>query len=146
MTLAIDRGAPVAPATEVSVARLYALRATYLLIAVGMGSQVWPLMVHHAKPWDLMHGVANSMLAAMSALALLGLRYPLRMLPLLFFELTWKSTWLIAIAWPLWSAGRIDPDTAETVKACLMGVIFPLVIPWPYVWAKYVRTPGDRWR
>jgi hypothetical protein len=34
----------------------------------------------------------------------------------------------------------------ETVKACLMGrVIFPLVIPWSYVWARFVKQPGDRW-
>jgi len=27
-----------------------------------------------------------------------------------------------------------------------MGVIFPLVIPWGYVWRHYVKAPGDRWR
>ncbi|HXC55901.1 MAG TPA: hypothetical protein VNU97_11450 [Rhizomicrobium sp.] len=132
--------------SEVSLLRLYALRATYLLLVVGMGFQIWPAIVHHAKPWDLMHGVASCMLGAMSALAILGLRYPLRMLPILFFELVWKSTWLIAIAYPLWAAHRIDADTAETVQACLMGVIFPLVIPWPYVFANYLKAAGDRWR
>jgi membrane protein YdbS with pleckstrin-like domain len=61
--------------TEVSTVRLYLMRALYLLICVGMGSQIWPLMFHHA-PWDLMHGVACSMLAAMTALMALGVRYP----------------------------------------------------------------------
>jgi hypothetical protein len=28
----------------------------------------------------------------------------------------------------------------------LMGVIFPLVIPWRYVFDQYVRGQGDRWR
>jgi hypothetical protein len=69
------------------------------------------------------------------------------MLPLLLFEVVRKSTWLIAIALPLWSAHQIDANTAETVKACVMGiVIFPIAIPWPYVFANYVRKPGDRWR
>ena len=131
---------------EVPVFRLYALRAGYLLLVVGLGPLIWPAMIHHARPWDLMQGVANSMLAAMSALAVLGIRYPLRMLPLLFFELLWKAIWLIAIALPLWSAHKIDANTADTVTACLMGVIFPVVIPWPYVFGNYVRKPADRWR
>lgn len=131
--------------SEVSALRLYLLRATYLLIAVGLGLEIWPGIIHHVKPWELMQGVVNCMLAAVSALAVLGLRYPLQMLPLLLFELTWKSIWLIAIAYPLWTAHRIDADTMETVQACLMGIIFPIVIPWPYVLANYVKKTGERW-
>jgi hypothetical protein len=138
--------ASIAPIVEVSAFRLNALRAGYLLLVVGLGSQIWPAMIHHAKPWDLMHGVASSMLAAMSALAVLGLRYPLRMLPLLFFELLWKAIWLIAIALPLWSAGQMDAATAETVRECLVVIVFPIVIPWRYVLENYLKKPGDRWR
>ncbi|HMD86918.1 MAG TPA: hypothetical protein VKO18_19690 [Terriglobia bacterium] len=133
--------------TEVSTFRLYLMRAMYLLIFVGLGSEVWPGIIHHAKPWDLMHGVACSLLAALSALMALGIRYPLQMLPLLLFELLWKAIWLLAVALPLWSAHQLDPDTMETVKACLMGIVLcPIVIPWPYVLANYVKKPGDRWR
>lgn len=133
--------------SDVSTFRLYLLRGTYLLIFVGLGFDIWPAMIHHARTWTLWHGVGCSLLAAMSLLVILGLRYPLRMLPLLLFEVVWKSIWLIAIALPLWSAHQIDADTAETLKACLMGmVIFPLVIPWNYVLASYVKRPGDRWR
>ncbi|HEX7679364.1 MAG TPA: hypothetical protein VF713_14630 [Thermoanaerobaculia bacterium] len=133
--------------TEVSTFRLYLLRGTYLLIFVFLASSIWPLIIHHTKPWSLMHGVACCLLAAMAPLVALGIRYPLQMLPVLLFELLWKSIWLIAIALPLWQAHQIDPDTAETVKACLMGwVIFPIVIPWPYVFANYVKKAGDRWR
>ncbi|MBI3365428.1 MAG: hypothetical protein HY033_11010 [Ignavibacteriae bacterium] len=132
--------------SEVSTFRLYLLRATYLLISVFLGSQIWPGIIHHAK-LDLMHGVARCLLAAMLPLVVLGIRYPPQMMPLLLFELFWKSIWLIAFALPLWSAGQLDAETMETVKACLMGiVIFPIVIPWPYVLANYVKKPGDRWR
>jgi hypothetical protein len=93
-----------------------------------------------------MHGVAVCMLATVSALALIGLRYPLQMLPLIFFDMVWKAIWLIAIAWPLWSRNAIDADTMDTVYACLMGVIFPIVTPWRYVWANYVLKAGNRWR
>jgi hypothetical protein len=68
------------------------------------------------------------------------------MLPLLLFELVWKSIWLLVVALPLWSVGQMDAGTSETATACLMGVIFLVVIPWPYVFANYVLKPGDRWR
>src|SRR6266566_6186703 len=136
---------PQPHAAEESTFRLYLLRGLYLLICIGLGSMIWPLMFHH-RPWSVMHGVANSLLAALSALMALGIRYPLQMLPLLLFELLWKTIWLVAIALPLWYAHQLDAETMETVQACLIGVILcPLVIPWPYVLATYVKKPGDRW-
>ena len=140
------RGEGIAGRTEVSLWRLYALRATYLLLIVGLGIDVWPGIIHHEKPWGLMLGVVQCVLAAVSLLALLGIRYPLQMLPLLFFETVWKSIWLIVVAIPLWSAQQMDAKTWETAVACLMGVIFPIVIPWRYVAANYVMRRGDRWR
>lgn len=132
--------------TEVSTLRLYAMRATYLLIVVGLGFEIWPGLIHHEKAWSLWRGVGTSLLAGVSVLAVLGIRYPLQMLPVLLFELVWKSIWLIAIALPLWSANQLDADTWETIYACLMGIVLtPIVIPWPYVLASYVTKPGDRW-
>ena len=131
---------------QISLLRLYALRAGYLLLVVGLGMVIWPGIIHHEKPWTLMQGVVHCMLAAMSALAILGLRYPLQMLPLLFFEVVWKLLWLIVVALPLWSAHQMDADTLETANDCLLVVVFLIVIPWPYVFANYVMKPGDRWR
>jgi hypothetical protein len=68
-----------------------------------------------------MQGFVCCVLGAVSALALRGLRYPLQMLPLLFFELVWKPIWLIVVAVPLWSAHQMDAKTWETAFACLMG-------------------------
>ena len=133
--------------TGVSTFRLYLLRATYLLIVVGLGFVIWPGVVHHTSAWAVRYGDTSALLAGVSALALLGIRYPLKMLPLLLFELTWKSIWLIAIALPLWRASQLSPETLESIKACGMGlVIFPIVIPWPYVFAQFMKQPGDRWR
>jgi len=126
---------------DVSPLRLYALRAGYLLLVVGLGLVVWPGVIHHDTPWSLSGGVVKCMLAAMSALAVIGLRYPLRMLPLLFFEVAWKAIWLIAVALPLWSAHQMDADTTETAVECLMVVVFLVVIPWPYVVSTYLTAP-----
>ena len=125
--------------------RLYPLRAGYLLIAVGMGMQMVPAFLHH-KPWEPMHGVVDSMLLALVLLSVLGLRYPLKMMPLLFWEMTWKATWLLAVALPAWRNRAMDADTWDTTFACLMGVIFVFVVPWDYVWRNFVTARGDRWR
>ena len=131
---------------EVTNFRLYLLRATYLLIAVGLGITIWPGMIRHAIEGVPVHAAAGSMLGAIALLAVVGIRYPLQMLPLLLFELLWKAIWLTAVALPLWSANQIDAAISESIVACLMGiVIMPIVIPWPYVLANYVKKPGNRW-
>jgi hypothetical protein len=132
------------PKPEVALWRLYLLRAMYALILVGMGTDVWPALFDH-RPWDLWHGVGVSMLAALTLTCALGLRHPLKMLPILMFELAWKTIWVVAIALPAWRAGELA-SLGETVKACLLGVVIvPIVMPWGYVWTHYVRGAGDRW-
>ena len=128
----------------ISVLRLNLLRAGYLLLVVGLGSTVWPEIVAPASAWAPLRGVVLCMLGAMSALALLGLRHPLKMLPLLFFEMGWKALWLLRVALPAWASGRLDAATTETAMECCIGAIFLVVVPWPYVIGAYVRAPGDR--
>jgi hypothetical protein len=134
-------------APELPLYRLYILRALFLLIALAEGSQIWPAILHHAKPWDFWHGVGMSFLGALTALALLGVRYPVRMLPLMIFELAWKLVWALAVWLPLWRAHSIDADTAENAFSILLGVVVvPFVIPWRYVWHNYAIARADRWR
>ena len=136
----------MATVIEVSALRLNVMRVGYLILFGGLGYSVWPGLIHH-DGWTLARGVANSLLAALSLLAGLGIRYPLQMLPVLLFELGWKAIWLIAIALPRWVAHDVDPDTWRTSITCLAAmVICPLLIPWSYVFTNYVMKPGDRWR
>jgi hypothetical protein len=131
---------------DVSLLRLYLLRAGYLLLVAGLGVQLWPSMFHHA-PWTFWQGVGKSFLTAISVLAILGLRYPLKMLPLLFYEVTWKAIWLLAVPLRMWLAhAPIDANTLETLQECSLVVIFLLVIPWRYVIANFIAAPGDRWK
>ena len=133
--------------THVSLLRLYVLRATYLFVVVGLGLTVWPSILNHTPAWPLMNGVVSCLLGGVSILAALGIRYPLQMLPVLLFELIWKSIWLISVALPLWSAGQMDARTWSTVIDCLVGVtVMPIVIPWGYVISNYVKRPGDPWK
>ena len=119
----------------------------YLLIGLAQGVQTWSAIVHHTTPWEFWHGVGLALLGAFTALCLLGVRYPVRMVPLLIFELVWKTIWMAVVWLPLWLAHRVDPDTATNAFAIGLGVILvPLVLPWGYVWRNYVTAPGDRWR
>lgn len=131
---------------EVSIVRLYVLRATYLLIVLGVGAMIWPLLLDAPETAEHFRGVTWALLGTVALLAVLGLRYPLKMLPLLFFEVVWKSIWLATIGLPLRSSGPLEGAFLDTWFANVMGfVIFALAIPWGYVIGKYVREPGDRW-
>jgi hypothetical protein len=131
-------------AAEVSLVRLYVLRATYLLLVVGLGATIVPGILGHEVT---SRGVIPSLLGALWALAFLGLRYPLQMLPLLMFELAWKAIWLFAYGLPQRFAGQMPPTFGEDFPAIAAGVILmPLVIPWGYVWRHYVKQPGAPWR
>jgi hypothetical protein len=131
---------------EVSLFRLYTLRAAYFVMAAGLGVVIWPAVIHHSNEFAATHGVQCALLAGLGATAALGLRYPVQMLPVLLFELTWKAIYLTAFALPLWSAHEINAATAEDIKAVLVVVIFIPLIPWRYVFAHYVLKHGDRWK
>jgi hypothetical protein len=135
---------PFARNVDIALWRLYLLRGGYLLIAAGMGMQIVPAFLHHG-PWTLTHGVMNAMLLALVLLSVLGLRYPLKMLPLLFWEMIWKATWLLAVALPAWRSSTMDADTSDTTFACLMSVIFLVIVPWDYVWRNFAATKSERW-
>lgn len=129
--------------TEVSTLRLHLMRVLFLLNFVLLGLDVWPALINHAGPWDPVKGVAFSFWGALSALSGLGLRYPLKMVPLLLMQLLYKIIWLLAVALPMWSTVR----STDLAKAMTVGIVFDLIaIPWAYVLAHYVKEPGDRWR
>jgi len=136
--------------SEVSTFRLYLLRAMYVFIAVGLAIfKLAPAILHpeNLSPQD---SVVISFLGAFALLAVLGIRYPLKMLPLLFFEFVWKSIWVVAFGLPLLLSGGLDPNVSfggtETLTNSLLGVVLvPIVTPWGYVFKQYLRAPGARW-
>ncbi|MDH4125586.1 MAG: hypothetical protein OEW64_10165 [Gammaproteobacteria bacterium] len=132
------------PVGDVSLVRLYVLRATYLLLIVGLGAMIVPPLFDHAP---MSRGVIASLLGGVWLLAFIGLRYPLQMLPLLMFEFAWKTIWLIFFGIPQWSAGQMPPSFTEDFQNIVFGVILmPLVIPWGYVYRHYILQPAARWR
>ncbi len=129
---------------EVSLFRLYLLRANYMIWAVaGLFMALPPLI----SPDPMARGMVDSMFGGLWVMGVLGLRYPLQMLPIFLFELAWKTIWVLAFGLPQWLAGTGSPRLGEDLVAIGNGpILFGLIIPWGYVWHEYVRKPAERWR
>ena len=136
----------VAPeTTHLPLWQVNLLRVGYFVMGAGLVIVKWPLLFTHG-PWELKDGTVECMLVALSLLALMGLRYPVRMLPVLLFEVTWKLTWLTVIAVPLWLDDTLGGSTREQAGTVLWVIIIIAVIPWRYVFTQFLTAPGDPWR
>jgi len=126
--------------------RLHVMRAGYLFMGVGLALVKWPLVIGYDAATPLFEGVVAVLLTAMSLLAFLGLRYPVRLLPILLFEVLWKLIWLVVVALPAVRAGDVDGALRGLIFNCSFVVIIIAAVPWRYVWQRYVTARGDRWR
>lgn len=142
----MNRATAASSAQPLSVTRINVMRIGYAVMGIGIAVRNWPLLVNRSEPWPLYEGVTKYMLVAMGLLALLGLRHPVKMVPILLFESAWKLLWLGAIALPLWTGDGMDTATAEVAGTVLWVVIILAVIPWRYVVTRYITKPGEAWR
>ena len=136
---------PAAPA-DLPTWRLNTMRVGYAFMGVGLALVKWPIVIGYDQSTPLYEGVVAVLLTAMSLLAFLGLRYPVRMLPILLFESLWKLIWLPVVALPAALAGDVDDAMSKVIFSCSVVVVILAVTPWGYVWRHYVQAKGDRWR
>ncbi len=130
------------PEQEVGRVRLYAMRAVFFLTFIGLAPSAWQQILFPSETLQPFYGIAISFWAALSVLAILGIAYPMRMLPLLLLQLTYKATWLLGVGLPLWSQGLLDESAKELAFANGIGVVLDiLVIPWLYVARNYLHKP-----
>jgi hypothetical protein len=129
-------------AEPVSVLRLNAMRGLFLLNFLYLGSFVVRAFVVHAGPWDPVRGVAYSFWGALALLSAAGLRFPLKLVPVLLMQFVYKTIWLLAVYLPMGSDGG-----SGLITPMLGGALVDaLVIPWAYVWTTFLAAPSDRWR
>ena len=127
---------------DVSLFRLYLLRATYLFGAVRGALFILPPLIQPTG-----RGMIDSIMAGLWVGTIFGLRYPLQLLPVLLFEFIWKTIWLLDFKLPQLINGGSSPESSEDLIA--LGVfltLLGLLIPWGYVYHHYIKKPGDRWR
>jgi hypothetical protein len=131
---------------EVAIWRINLLRFLFLLMAVIMGSIVWYQLLFESAGWWWERGLAKSMLGALALLSLWGVRYPLQMLPLMVYELVWKTVWIMLIALPAWLTNRMTPEIEALFYDCIGIVIAYFAIPWRYTFVRFVLQPAEPWR
>ncbi len=124
----------------VSKFRFYLLRFFYLLIVAFLGIETWTEILTHQGLWQTLPGVAYSFWGAFTILAVLGLLHPLKMIPLLLIQFTYKLIWLIIVAYPIWITNQLTGSSAEGMTNLFVKsvVVDILVIPWPYVFRDYI--------
>ncbi len=131
---------------ELPLWRLNLMRVGYAVMGVGLAVVRWPDVIAYDRSTPLYEGIVAVLLTAMSLLAFLGLRYPVRLLPILLFECLWKLIWLSVVALPAVVAGDVDEAMSDVIFSCSFVVIILAVTPWGYVWRHYVTAKGDAWR
>ena len=128
-----------------SVLRLNLLRLCYLLLAAGLAVQFWPLLLGAITERSTDGAIVAAMLSALSLVSFLGLVAPLRMLPILLWEIAWKGIWLMSVALPKWLAGDVDPDLQANLFAVSLVAPFVVIFPWRYFLSE-IATNRDQWR
>ncbi|KKL64254.1 hypothetical protein LCGC14_2166910, partial [marine sediment metagenome] len=73
-----------------------------------VGKSSWTYIGANYGAFDAMEGVVWSVWASFSVLSLVGIFYPLKMLPIILLEILYKVIWLFVVAYPLWSVGQLE--------------------------------------
>ena len=82
-------------------------------------------------------GIVGSVYLAFGILSILGLRSPLRFVPVLLLQLCYKSIWLIEVIPPVVIAGRFPRYALSMVIIFATYIIGDLIaIPFSYILAK----------
>jgi len=118
---------------------IYLLRLLFALVFLFVGFDSWSSIITHKGPWDHVRAAALCMWAAYSLLSIICIFYPLKMLPLVLFEIIYKILWLIVVAYPLWAASQLWSSPAAEMTKAFLWVVLPIVAtPWKYVVEKYI--------
>ncbi len=125
---------------KVSKFKLCAMKFVYLLTFVALGYDVWSEIINPSEIWGAYDGVVYSFWAAYTILMGLGIRYPLKMLPLLLLQLFYKSIWLLGIYLPLSLQGQLDTASEGFLMPFAIAIPLDLIaIPWKYVYKNYIQ-------
>lgn len=130
----------------VPIWRINVLRGLYLFIAIGFGVFLLPQVIAPDPALSPTGRVVNYMLLAFWLLTLLGIRYPLQMLPVLLWEILWKTVWVAAVAYPQWQSGKMEHFTEANLSWLPLLAICIVAVPWRYVLSQYIVKRGEPWR
>ena len=135
---------PAAKYDGVRPISIYLLRLVFILMFFVLGKDTWTHILTHRGSWEPDDAMAWCVWTAFATLAGLGILRPLKMLPILLLEIFYKVLWLIVVAYPLWSTGKLAGSPAEGTTSAFLWVILPIVaVPWEYVFVNYIYKPKN---
>jgi hypothetical protein len=137
----IKREEPLVPLWQI-----WGLRLMFAAMVIVLGSRQLTYILEGSADWEPWRGLGHSMLFSLALLALVGVFRPIRLLPLMIYEVVWKSVWLLVVAMPPWLAGQPVPEIVNATGSMIGIAIITILIPWRYVWWAYVAQPIERWR
>ena len=106
---------------------------------VFLGKDVWTYIFTHSGSWEPQEAMNWSVWASFSLVALLGILHPLKMLPILLLEISYKLVWLWIVAYPLWVSNTLSGSSAEGMTMVFLPVLLPILfVPWRYVFKTYI--------
>ena len=107
----------------------------------GLGCIIIPNVMRAAFRWPsqdpIVFGVFGSVYVAFALLSILGLRSPLKFVPVLMLQLTYKVVWFIGVVVPLLVLGQFPLYALLHVVIFASFIVGDLIaIPFSYVFAK----------
>lgn len=122
------------------------LKGMYLYTAggaglLGLGMLVMPGVIKTRLLWPVQEpvafGIVASVYVAFGLLSLLGLRSPLKFVPVLLLQLCYKIIWFGGVVLPLLVAGRFPGYAIPAALIFATYVLGDLIaIPFPYLFVK----------
>jgi hypothetical protein len=120
---------------------VYLLRILFTLMFVFVTYDSWSRILTHKGEWDNVRAAAWCMWGAYSVISFIGIINPLKMLPIVLFEIIYKVTWLVIVAYPLWVNNRLTGSPAECMTIAFLWVVLPIVaMPWRYFFKTYILS------
>jgi hypothetical protein len=107
----------------------------------GLGMIVAPEFIKTIFTWPvnepIAFGIIGSVYLTFGLASILGLRSPLKFVPVLLMQLCYKSIWFIGVVLPLLITARFPNYAIPTVVIFATYIIGDLIaIPFPYVFSK----------
>jgi hypothetical protein len=107
----------------------------------GLGIIVIPETIKSTFTWPVEEpvafGIIGSVYLAFGLLSILGLRSPLKFVPVLLLQLCYKSIWFIGLVLPLLVTAHFPSYAIPTVIIFASFIVGDLIaIPFPYVFTK----------
>jgi hypothetical protein len=118
---------------------IYLLRLLFTLMFLFLTYDSWSHIVNHTGPWDNANAAAWCMWGSYSVISFIGILRPLKMLPIVLFEIVYKVAWLAIVAWPLLVKNELIGSPAEGMTRVFVWVVFPIVaMPWGYFFRSHI--------